>query len=93
MKKFWFLVVLSTLVILSWCSLNQKNVDVPDESYPEQDVIIEDIATVEQKYLPTDKPSISSMDNFNAIVNWYVKDWQMDYTIRKEDLYHWKGQM
>ena len=88
MKRFWLLVVLWTLVILSWCSLNQKNLDVPpDEPNSQQDVIIEDIVTEEHEYLPTDKPSINSMDNFNAIVNWYVKDWEMNHTITKENLY------
>jgi hypothetical protein len=32
------------------------------------------------------KPSIEEMENFDAITDGYVKDWDMDYTVTKDDL-------
>ena len=32
------------------------------------------------------KPSIDEMGNYDAILNWYTKDWQKDYTLTSEDV-------
>jgi hypothetical protein len=31
------------------------------------------------------KPSIDDMENYDAILNGYTKDWTMDYTLTNED--------
>jgi hypothetical protein len=32
------------------------------------------------------KPSIDEMENYDAILNGYAKDWQKDYTLTSEDV-------
>jgi hypothetical protein len=32
------------------------------------------------------KPSVDEMENYDAILNGYTKDWTMDYTLTSEDV-------
>ncbi len=79
MKKFWLLIVVWIVIILSGCIPNKDTTEST-----KKDIVVGNFTY--EEYTPIDKPSIDTMENYDAIINWYVKDWKMDYTIEKEDL-------
>ena len=84
MKKFWLLIVAWIAIILSWCNDDNNSNNVPTMLDVEKETVVENNNT--EASIPTNKPSIDTMRNYDAIVNWYVKDWEMNYTIKKDDL-------
>ena len=84
MKKFWLLAIVWIAIILSWCNDDNNSNNVPTILDVEKETVVEDSNT--EVSIPTNKPSIDTMENYDAIVNWYVKDWEMNYTIKKDDL-------
>ena len=80
MKKIWFLIVVWIAIILSWCNSDDNILaDTHDTVNINETKVIETQSN--DNYDLTKKPSIKEMENFDAIVNGYVKDWTMDYTI------------
>ena len=83
MKKFWLLIIAWITIILSWCNYNNTG-NIPDDLNVEKKVEVQHIDYT--KYNPTQKPSINDMENYDAIINGYIKDWKMDYTVTKDDV-------
>ncbi len=80
MKKIWLLFVVWISIILSWCNSDDNILaDTQDTVNINETKVVENQSN--DNYDPTKKPSIKEMENFDAIINWYVKDRKMDYTI------------
>ena len=73
MKKIWLLIVVWITLILSWCNSDDNVLDDTHDT-----VNINETKVVENQsndnYDPIQKPSIKEMENFDAIINWYVKN-------------------
>ena len=91
MKKFWFLIVVWIVIILSWCA-NEQEACTWDVCALDNETPVEETQVAETPFfgnrensakwaVAMQKSSIKEMENFDAIINWYVKDWEMDYTI------------
>ena len=70
-------------IILSWCSSNNSTENAP-KSDVEWNVIARNIDY--ENYNSSQKPSIDDMENYDAIINGYIKDWKMDYTVTKDNV-------
>jgi hypothetical protein len=49
-----------------------------------QNVIVQNIDY--EDYDSSQTPSIDDMENYDAIINGYIKNWEMDYTITENNL-------
>ena len=92
MKKFWLLIVAWIAIILSWCANNEEactwDACTLDNETP---VVAETQFFGNRKNsakwaVAMQKPSIDEMENYNAILSGYTKDWTKDYTLTSEDL-------
>lgn len=98
MKKFWLLAIAWIAIILSWC--NDEEVCTWDACTLDIETPVEEVQVVEENEtsffgnrensaswaVAMQKPSIDEMENYDAILNWYTKDWTKDYTLTSEDL-------
>ena len=84
MKKFWLLIVTWITIILSWCISDDGINEVPDVLDSTEEIVVDDAAN--ENYDSTQKPSIDEMENYDAIINGYIKDWKMNYIITDDDL-------
>ena len=91
MKKAWILVIAWIAIILSWCNNNEGCAwDVCTLNEGPQVVAETPFfgnRTNSSSWAVTmQKPSIDEMENYDAILNWYTKDWEMDYTLTRNDV-------
>ena len=96
MKRFWLLIVAWMAIILSWCTHEETctwdacNLD--NESPIKETNVIETSQFFGNREnsakwaVAMKKPSIDDMENYDAILNGYTKDWTMDYTLTSEDV-------
>ena len=85
MKKFWLLIVAWIAIILSWCnSKDNYTENIPNDLDIKENDTIQNIDYENHDF--TQKPSIDNMENYNAIISWYIKNWEMDYTLTKNDV-------
>ena len=90
MKKFLFTFVVWIVVILSWCTFIDNIIGQGINIIGQEDTniknnITEDSYNPEAKF-PMEKPSSERMNNFDAIINWYVKNWEMDYVLTNKNI-------
>ena len=94
MKKFWLLAIAGIAIILSWCESEEACTwDVCNlyNSVEETQVVNETSFFGNRENsaswaVAMQKPSIDEMENYDAILNGYTKDWQKDYTLTSEDV-------
>ena len=94
MKKFWLLIIAWIAIVLSWCNGEEActwDVCGLDGNPTESQGIVETSFFGNRENsakwaVAMQKPSIDEMENYDAILNWYTKDWTMDYTLTSEDL-------
>ena len=94
MKKFWLLIIAWIAIVLSWCNSEEActwDVCGLDDNPTESQGIVETSFFGNRENsakwaVAMQKPSIDEMENYDAILNWYTKDWTMDYTLTNEDL-------
>ena len=96
MKKFWLLIVAWIAIILSWCT-NEKEACTWDVCTLDNETPVEETQVAETQFfgnrensakwaVAMQKPSIDEMENYDAILNGYTKDWTKDYTLTSEDV-------
>ena len=92
MKKFWLLIIAWIAIILSWCTNEQEvctwDVCTLDNETP---VVAEtqffgNRENSASRAVAMQKPSVDEMENYDAILNGYTKDWTKDYTLTSEDI-------
>ena len=95
MKKFWLLIVAWIAIILSWCANDEEactwDVCTLDNETPVEEVVAEtpffgNRENSAKWAVAMQKPSIDEMENYDAILNGYTKDWTKDYTLTSEDV-------
>ena len=95
MKKFWLLIVAWIAIILSWCANDEEactwDVCTLDNETPVEEVVAEtpffgNRENSASRAVAMQKPSIDEMENYDAILNGYTKDWTKEYTLTSEDL-------
>lgn len=97
MKKFWLLIVAWIAIILSWCT-NEQEACTWDVCTLDNETPVEETQVVAETpffgnrensvswAVAMQKPSIDEMENYDAILNWYTKDWTQEHTLTSEDL-------
>ena len=97
MKKFWLLIVAWIAIILSWCT-NEQEACTWDACTLDNETPVEETQVVAETpffgnrensakwAVAMQKPSIDEMENYDAILNGYTKDWTKDYTLTSEDI-------
>ena len=96
MKKFWLLIVAWIAIILSWCT-NDEEACTWDVCTLDNETPVEETQVAETPFfgnrensakwaVAMQKPSIDEMENYDAILNGYTKDWTKDYTLTSEDV-------
>ena len=96
MKKFWLLIVAWIAIILSWCSdkeacawgtctLNNENLTVTAQTVSKNS-FFGNRQNSASWAVAMQKPSIDEMENYEAIISGYQKDWTMDYALKNEDI-------
>lgn len=96
MKKFWLLIVAWIAIILSWCT-NEEEACTWDVCTLDNEAPVEETQVAETPFfgnrensakwaVAMQKPSIDEMENYDAILNGYTKDWTKDYTLTSEDV-------
>ena len=97
MKKFWLLIVAWIAIILSWCSDKEacawgSACTLYNEKSAEETQVITETNFFWNREnsakwaVAMQKPSIDEMENYDAILNGYTKDWTKDYTLTSEDV-------
>ena len=91
MKKLWLLAIAWIAIILSWCNNNEGCTwDVC--TLNEEPQIISETPFFGNREnsaswaVAMQKPSLDEMENYDAILNGYTKEWQMDHTLTSEDV-------
>ncbi len=96
MKKFWLLIVAWIAIILSWCSdkeacawgtctLNNENLTGTAQTVSKNS-FFGNRQNSGSWAVAMQKPSIDEMENYEAIISGYQKDWTMDYALKNEDI-------
>jgi len=96
MKKFWLLIVVWIAIILSWCT-NDEEACTWDVCTLDNEKPVEETQVAETPFfgnrensakwaVAMQKPSIDEMENYDAILNGYTKDWTKEYTLTSEDV-------
>ncbi len=96
MKKFWLLIVAWIAIILSWCA-NEQEACTWDVCTLDNETPVEETQVAETPFfgnrensakwaVAMQKPSIDEMENYDAILNGYTKDWTKEYTLTSEDV-------
>ena len=93
MKKVWLLAIACIAIILSWCSSNEEacawdacTLDNNNHEVVTTTSFFGNRSNSASWAVAMQKPSIDDMENYDAILNGYTKDWTMDYTLTSEDV-------
>lgn len=91
MRKVWLLVIAWIAIILSWCNSDTCTDDcIPETLWNEPTKVTSslfwDRVNSMSWAVAMQKPALEEMENYDAIINWYSKDWSMDYTLTDEDV-------
>ena len=97
MKKFWLLAIAWIAIILSWCTNEQEACTWGDARTLDNETPVKETQVTETQFfgnrensvswaVAMQKPSLDEMDNYDAILNGYTKDWTKDYTLTSEDV-------
>lgn len=96
MKKFWLLIVAWIAIILSWCA-NDEEACTWDACTLDNETPVEETQVAETPFfgnrensakwaVAMQKPSIDEMENYDAILSGYTKDWTQEYTLTSGDV-------
>ena len=91
MKKFWLLAIAWIAIILSWCNDNEGCAWDACTLNEEPQVVSEtpffwNRSNSSSWAVSMQKPSLKEMENYDAILNWYTKDWEINYTLTSNDV-------
>ena len=86
MKKIWLLSLVSLAVLLSACEQTPE-INEPDdsESISYSNTFLSPKSNSRGWKVQMQKPALEDMENFNALLNWYIEDWTMDYSLTEAD--------